>query len=215
MSRNVRLAANSVSRLAASRASVAQVRAVSNAASNAASNAESSSAAANAQRTTHFGFQTVAEEEKEGLGAYRVWEYQDLVANSCVPVGGVFSSVASKYDIMNDSMSLGIHRLWKDDFVATMLPRLPPSVHRNPVRNGVAVPDGEAPAPAPFKCLDVAGGTGDIALRLLDRARDKFGSRDIEVEVVDLTENMLHEGRKRVAQTMYYNSELGTTTPNS
>lgn len=109
---------------------------------------------------------------------------------------------------MNDSMSLGIHRLWKDDFVASMLPRLPPSVHRNPVRNGAAVPDGEAPAPEPFKCLDVAGGTGDIALRLLDRARDKFGSRDIEVEVVDLTEGMLHEGRKRVAHTMYYNSEL-------
>lgn len=107
---------------------------------------------------------------------------------------------------MNDSMSLGIHRLWKDDFVSSMLPRLPPSVHRNPVRNGAAVPDGEAPAPEPFKCLDVAGGTGDIALRLLDRARDKFGSRDIEVEVVDLTEGMLHEGRKRVAQTMYYNS---------
>lgn len=98
--------------------------------------------------------------------------------------------------------------MWKDDFVASMLPRLPASVHRNPTRNGIAVPDGEAPAPAPFKCLDVAGGTGDIALRLLDRAREKFGSRDIEVEVVDLNENMLHEGRKRVAQTLYYNSEL-------
>lgn len=113
---------------------------------------------------------------------------------------------------MNDSMSLGIHRLWKDDFVSSMLPRLPPSVHRNPVRNGSAVPDGEAPAPEPFKCLDVAGGTGDIALRLLDRAREKFGSRDIEVEVVDLTEGMLHEGRKRVAQTMYYNTPQITFT---
>lgn len=111
---------------------------------------------------------------------------------------------------MNDSMSLGIHRLWKDDFVASMLPRLPASVHRNPVRpDGTSVPDGEASAPAPFKCLDVAGGTGDIALRILDRARDKFGCRDIEVEVVDLNENMLHEGRKRVAQTMYFNSECG------
>lgn len=105
---------------------------------------------------------------------------------------------------MNDSMSLGIHRLWKDDFVSTMLPRLPPSLHRNP---------GETTAtPTPFKCLDVAGGTGDIALRLLDRAREKFGSRDIEVEVVDLTENMLHEGRKRVAQTLYYNTPQITFT---
>lgn len=126
-----------------------------------------------------------------------------------VTVGGVFSSVASKYDIMNDTMSAGIHRLWKDDFVASVLPRLPPSVHRNPVRaDGTQAPDHEPAAPAPFKVLDVAGGTGDIALRLLDRAREKFGSRDIEVEVVDLTEGMLHEGRKRVAQGIYYNSEL-------
>lgn len=108
---------------------------------------------------------------------------------------------------MNDSMSLGIHRLWKDDFVSSMLPRLPSSIHRNPARPGIA-PAPEAPNQT-FKCLDVAGGTGDIALRILDRAREKFGSRDIEVEVVDLNQDMLHEGRKRVAQTMYYNSEFG------
>ncbi len=58
-----------------------------------------------------------------------------------------------------------------------------------------------------FKCLDVAGGTGDIALRILDRAREKYGNRDVRVEIVDLNEGMLHEGRKRVAKTMYYNSE--------
>jgi 2-methoxy-6-polyprenyl-1,4-benzoquinol methylase len=55
--------------------------------------------------------------------------------------------------------------------------------------------------------LDVAGGTGDIALRILDRAKDKFACRDIEVEVVDLNQGMLDEGRKRVAKTLYYNSE--------
>jgi 2-methoxy-6-polyprenyl-1,4-benzoquinol methylase len=55
--------------------------------------------------------------------------------------------------------------------------------------------------------LDVAGGTGDIALRILERAREKFGSRDIEVEIVDLNQEMLDEGRKRVAKTLYYNSE--------
>jgi 2-methoxy-6-polyprenyl-1,4-benzoquinol methylase len=54
--------------------------------------------------------------------------------------------------------------------------------------------------------LDVAGGTGDIALRILDRAREKFSCRDIEVEVVDLNQGMLSEGRKRVAKTLYYNS---------
>jgi 2-methoxy-6-polyprenyl-1,4-benzoquinol methylase len=54
--------------------------------------------------------------------------------------------------------------------------------------------------------LDVAGGTGDIALRILDRAREKFSCRDIEVEVVDLNQGMLDEGKKRVAKTLYYNS---------
>ncbi|KAK4688569.1 hypothetical protein P7C73_g1547, partial [Tremellales sp. Uapishka_1] len=143
----------------------------------------------NAQRkTTHFGFRDVPEEEKETL------------------VGGVFSAVSSKYDIMNDSMSLGIHRLWKDSFVSTLLPRLPPSYHQNATATSSTLPNPT------FKCLDVAGGTGDIALKLLDRARDKFGNRDIQVEVVDLTEGMLNEGRKRVAKTMYYNTPQITFT---
>lgn len=97
---------------------------------------------------------------------------------------------------MNDSMSLGIHRIWKDSFVSSVLPRLPPSLHQS-----------TSPNPT-FKCLDVAGGTGDIALRILDRAREKFGNRDIEVEIVDINEGMLNEGRKRVAKTLYYNSTL-------
>jgi 2-methoxy-6-polyprenyl-1,4-benzoquinol methylase len=115
-------------------------------------------------------------------------------------VGSVFSSVASKYDLMNDSMSLGIHRLWKDSFVSSVLPRLPPSYHQNPT--SVA----DRPVNEPFKCLDVAGGTGDIALRILDRAREKYSNRDIQVEIVDLNMEMLDEGRKRVAKTLYYNS---------
>lgn len=121
-------------------------------------------------------------------------------------VGSVFSSVASSYDVMNDTMSLGIHRLWKDSFVSSLLPRLPASYHQNP--NAAAITAGSPPAMAPFKCLDVAGGTGDIALRILDRAKDKFACRDIEVEVVDLNQGMLDEGRKRVAKTLYYNSKL-------
>ena len=79
-------------------------------------------------RDTHFGFQTVPEEEKAGK------------------VHGVFTNVASKYDVMNDVMSAGIHRLWKDAMMDWLAPR-----------------DGQ-------HLLDVAGGTGDIAFRFLDRA---------------------------------------------
>lgn len=108
---------------------------------------------------------------------------------------------------MNDSMSLGIHRLWKDSFVSTLLPRLPPSFH------SVSNSPSSHPANPKFKCLDVAGGTGDIALRILDRAREKFSNRDVEVEIVDLNEGMLDEGRKRVAKTLYYNSESNYLAP--
>jgi len=100
-------------------------------------------------KTTHFGFETVREEEKAGK------------------VQGVFSAVASKYDIMNDVMSGGIHRIWKD-----------------------AMMDWLAPRPGQ-KLLDVAGGTGDISFRFLKRAG--YG----HATVLDLTEPMLVEGRKR------------------
>ncbi|RMD92121.1 MAG: bifunctional demethylmenaquinone methyltransferase/2-methoxy-6-polyprenyl-1,4-benzoquinol methylase UbiE [Alphaproteobacteria bacterium] len=103
----------------------------------------------NGQKTTHFGFQTVPEEEK----AQRVH--------------GVFSSVAARYDVMNDLMSAGIHRLWKD-----------------------AMMDWLAPRPGQ-RLLDVAGGTGDIAFRFLRRAP---GASAV---VLDMTESMLAEGRKR------------------
>ncbi|PTW47679.1 MULTISPECIES: bifunctional demethylmenaquinone methyltransferase/2-methoxy-6-polyprenyl-1,4-benzoquinol methylase UbiE [Rhodovulum] len=102
-----------------------------------------------AQKTTHFGFQTVAEEEKAGL------------------VHGVFTRVASRYDLMNDLMSGGIHRVWKD----AMMDWLAPQPHQ--------------------RLLDVAGGTGDIAFRFLGRAP---GATAV---VCDMTESMLVEGRKR------------------
>ena len=101
------------------------------------------------QTTTHFGFQDVPENEKAGR------------------VQGVFSSVASKYDVMNDAMSFGIHRIWKD-----------------------AMMDWLAPRPGQ-KLLDVAGGTGDISFRFLKRAGRGHAT------VLDLTEPMLIEGRKR------------------
>lgn len=99
--------------------------------------------------TTHFGFETVPESEKAGR------------------VQGVFTSVASRYDIMNDVMSAGIHRLWKDAMMDWLAPRRGQSL------------------------LDVAGGTGDIAFRFLARAGEGHAT------VLDLTAPMLEEGRKR------------------
>lgn len=99
-------------------------------------------------------------------------------------VKGVFNSVASKYDVMNDAMSLGVHRLWKDDFVASL----------KPGKRG------------PLRCLDVAGGTGDIALRILDHAREEYADRETSVEILDINAEMLKEGYKKFKKTMYHNS---------
>ncbi|GFS22980.1 2-methoxy-6-polyprenyl-1,4-benzoquinol methylase, mitochondrial [Elysia marginata] len=87
--------------------------------------AQQSSSSQDPEKETHFGFQSVAEEEKE----QKVYE--------------VFENVASSYDVMNDAMSVGIHRLWKDAFLEKF-----------------------SPSPG-TKLLDVAGGTGDIAFRFL------------------------------------------------
>ncbi len=109
-------------------------------------------------------------------------EMTDL-GNESVPVGekagrvqAVFTSVASKYDIMNDVMSVGIHRLWKD-----------------------AMMDWLAPRPGQ-RLLDVAGGTGDIAFRFLKRAGRA------QATVLDLTEPMLIEGRKRAEAEKLHDS---------
>ncbi len=104
----------------------------------------------NQDRTTHFGFRTVPEQDKAGL------------------VRGVFTSVASKYDLMNDAMSLGVHRVWKD-----------------------AAIDWLAPWPG-MRLVDVAGGTGDIAFRFLRRLKG-----DGHATVLDMTPDMLDEGRRR------------------
>ena len=100
-------------------------------------------------KETHFGFETINENEKAGR------------------VQGVFNSVASKYDVMNDVMSLGVHRIWKDMMMDWLAPQ------------------------AGQKLLDVAGGTGDIAFRFLERSG--FG----HATVLDLTSLMLGEGRSR------------------
>lgn len=126
-------------------------------------------------RTTHFGFRTVPEESKESL------------------VKNVFSSVASSYDLMNDAMSMGVHRLWKDDYVSSL----------KPGRKG------------PMRCIDLAGGTGDIALRILDYARENYADRETTVDVVDINGEMLQEGYKRFKKTMYHNSKLNSSLSSS
>ena len=103
-----------------------------------------------------FGFRRVSEEKKQPL------------------VNEVFSKVAEHYDQMNDLMSGGLHRLWKDDLV-TML--APPK------------------QPMPFHVLDVAGGTGDIAFRII-----RAGSSGTRVTIADISPEMVHEGRKRAAR---------------
>lgn len=100
----------------------------------------------------------------------------------------VFSSVASKYDIMNDAMSMGVHRIWKDNFVEGLNP-------------------GKAKVGKVTRCIDVAGGTGDIALRILDYAREKKADRDLVVDLVDINPEMLKEGEKRFRKTMYHGSK--------
>lgn len=105
--------------------------------------------------TTHFGYREVDETEKPSL------------------VQGVFQSVASRYDLMNDLMSGGIHRLWKSAMVDWLNPR------------------------PGLKLLDTAGGTGDIAFRVLDRLESQGHGGEGQVIVCDLTPDMLAVGRDR------------------
>src|SRR5262249_51246009 len=115
--------------------------------------------------TASFGFQDVPKGEKAG----RVRE--------------VFSSVASKYDLMNDAMSGGMHRLWKDAAAARLNPQ-----------------PGEL-------ILDVAGGTGDIARRLKrlgDGAAKRRGLEPPEIHVIDINAEMLEAGRKRGEDGLFW-----------
>lgn len=105
-----------------------------------------------------FGYQEVSPDEKTGL------------------VRGVFDSVADRYDIMNDLMSGGIHRIWKDRLIRQIRPK---SLVNSQAYCG-------------YKYLDVAGGTGDIAFRI----RQKTGP-GADIQVLDINENMLRAGRDR------------------
>jgi 2-methoxy-6-polyprenyl-1,4-benzoquinol methylase len=98
---------------------------------------------------------------------------------------------------MNDLMSLGIHRLWKDHFVRSL----------NPGSNTASLTSMTGPAPARgWNILDIAGGTGDIAFRMLDHAHNINNSPNTTVTVSDINSDMLAEGRKRSLETPYANS---------
>jgi demethylmenaquinone methyltransferase / 2-methoxy-6-polyprenyl-1,4-benzoquinol methylase len=107
-------------------------------------------------QTTHFGFRDVPLDDKQML------------------VNDVFHSVASRYDLMNDLMSGGLHRVWKDIMVNAL----------NPPKND-----------APFSLLDVAGGTGDISFRAAKNAGAGF-----HATVCDINGDMLEVGRQRAVK---------------
>ncbi|KAF4214047.1 hypothetical protein CNMCM8980_003275 [Aspergillus fumigatiaffinis] len=125
---------------------------------------------------THFGFKNVPESQKESM------------------VRTVFSSVAASYDTMNDFMSLGIHRLWKDHFVRSLNP-------------GSALPSRDNDTTGKgWNILDIAGGTGDIAFRMLDHATNINNDHQTRVTIADINPDMLAEGKKRSIDTPYYNT---------
>ncbi len=104
---------------------------------------------------THFGYRDVPLGDKQAL------------------VNDVFHSVARRYDLMNDLMSGGLHRVWKDVMITAL----------NPPRDN-----------APFALLDVAGGTGDISFRAAKAAGPHF-----QATVCDINTDMLAVGRERAA----------------
>jgi demethylmenaquinone methyltransferase / 2-methoxy-6-polyprenyl-1,4-benzoquinol methylase len=110
-----------------------------------------------ARDETHFGRRKVRLDEKQSL------------------VNGVFRSVAGRYDVMNDLMSFGLHRVWKDILVAKVRPSLT----------------------RPFAHLDVAGGTGDVAMRVA-----RAGGPLTTVTLVDVNDDMLRLAKERAARRL-------------
>jgi demethylmenaquinone methyltransferase/2-methoxy-6-polyprenyl-1,4-benzoquinol methylase len=103
-----------------------------------------------------FGFRPVEPGQRQGL------------------VNEVFATVAERYDLMNDLMSGGLHRLWKDDLVVAL----------NPPRSA-----------EPFRVLDLAGGTGDVAMRIV-----RAGGDGTSAVICDISPEMLDVGRRKVEE---------------
>src|SRR5690606_7574622 len=114
----------------------------------------SSQAMTETRETTHFGEQTVALEDKQGL------------------VNKVFHDVADRYDLMNDLMSMGVHRLWKDALVSDL--------------------DARRSGSRAYRVLDMAGGTGDIGERIVNATHGYA-----EVVVSDINSDMQRVGAER------------------
>ena len=115
-------------------------------------------------KKTNFGFDEVAVEDKQER------------------VNTVFDSVSSRYDLMNDLLSGGMHRLWKDALVTSLAPPRQPRID--------------------WKLLDVASGTGDIAFRILERAQT-----NLNLTVSDINQSMLEICQQR-AKTKKFNKQL-------
>jgi demethylmenaquinone methyltransferase/2-methoxy-6-polyprenyl-1,4-benzoquinol methylase len=120
--------------------------------------------------TTTFGFREVAEGERQGL------------------VNEVFSGVAERYDLMNDLMSGGLHRLWKDDLIVRLNP-----------------PKGATP----FRLIDVAGGTADIALKAA-----ASGGAGFSAVVCDISPQMLAVGKRKIGEAGHA-ERIGTVLGNA
>ncbi|MFC1673201.1 bifunctional demethylmenaquinone methyltransferase/2-methoxy-6-polyprenyl-1,4-benzoquinol methylase UbiE [Pseudomonadota bacterium] len=118
------------------------------------------------EQTTHFGFKTVREDDKVDM------------------VRGVFNSVASKYDLMNDMMSMGVHRIWKNRLMQRLRPH------------------------AGQKLLDVGGGTGDIAFKYMERGGDDVTVYDINDEMLAVgRDRAIDKGLLSGVQWMQGNAE--------
>jgi len=140
------------------------------------------------QSVTDFGFQDVPQDQKEEL------------------VKEVFSKVARKYDIMNDFMSFGAHRLWKDDLIKM---------------TGIKAAAQNDPVNIP-RHLDVAGGTGDIGFRMareliqeynIDADGEQKDDFSRQVVICDINAEMLKFGRKKVSTVLGNNASLVTVLP--
>lgn len=138
--------------------------------------------------TTHFGFTSVSINEKESK------------------VRQVFENVADNYDVMNDFMSGGLHRYWKDELLKmTGVAPMSKVVRRRTSMKNAANPtaaESETKEGSGFSILDVAGGTGDIAFRFIDAAKceeraKSSGLDEIAVTVCDINPEMLRVGESR------------------
>ncbi len=124
----------------------------------------------------NFGFQKVKLDDKQSM------------------VNEVFSSVANKYDVMNDVMSMGIHRIWKDYLINDIGILRPKRIFK----------DGSVDKVEPIKIIDVATGSGDIAFRVLDYQQKNNNtldlSQNLKITLSDVNGDMLEEAKKKAKE---------------